>query len=609
VDVQESVPESLPALTKTFEELLLAATIHGQRIVIVIDALDELPDNSFESAPYLRPEPLPEGAYYIVSARPGEYLEVLRRRLFAVPNELYELSPLNILEIGDILRSAKPRATSADIERIAEASQGNPLYVRAVTNQLRTNPSYNLQILPPGIEGFFRDAIDSLIAGNPVLHAVLGLLSVARTPLSVRQLSQIMSIGQRQTVEDGIYPIRQFLLETDGAYTFYHSRFHEFVTHTVLYQDELRSSHHSIADWLQLPENALSEYRFASLAYHLFESGDHNALTRIIDEQFLTEKVRRLGYAALEDLEFWTRILLSKGDPTLVDRCVSLVEVLRQTAGGDILSDASRVIQPCRHGTGSFRAQLIEPTMPTIPGLEVYVGMLPKTEVSADFYEIVPMGTRLAVAIGDVPSVGFKSAFAARFIGNLFHTLATRLTPLSLGELLEQLHSTIRGHQHFERISMLCMGVDPQESIVRLANAGHPYPVHYSSRRRKCDILPLHGGLLDDPFATVGKSERYKEYALSIEAGDILVLVTDGLTEDHIMRGDPFGYRFMSIVESSSEMGARAIGQAILEKWQDHPRDEDAGDDVSVVVISVLQRTPDKAGNSKFREDTAHCSL
>ena len=603
-NVQGAIPESLPDLTKTFEELLLTSTVHGQKIVIVIDALDELPDNSYESAPYLLPEPLPERVYFIVTSRPGERLDRLRGRLFAVPNKLYELGPLDISEIREILRSAKPDATSADIERIAEASQGNPLYVRAVAHQLRTNPSYNLQVLPPSIEGFFRDATNSLAAGNSVLHSVLGLLSVARAPLSVRQLGRIMNIGQRQIVEDGINPIRQFLLEVDGAYTFYHNRFHEFVTHTILYPDELPLAHRKIADWLQLPENAHSEYRLASLAYHLFESGDGETLTRVIDEQFLVEKVLRLGYGALEDIELWTRILLSAGDPALVGRCVSLVDVLRQTAGGDILSDAKRVVQPSRSAPDSFRAQLIEPVVPTLPGLEIYVGILPKSEVAADFYEVVPMGPRLAVAIGDAPSVGFKSAFAARFVANLFHTIAARQSTLSPGNLLERLNSTIKGYSYFERISMQCADVDPRNGIVRIANAGHPDPVHYSSRRRKCDILPLHGELLDDPFQTTEASELFEEYVLSIEPGDALVFVTDGLTEDHILKGDAFGYRFTTIVESSCEMGARAIGQAILDKWRDHPRDEDAGDDVSLVVITVNPGMLDKTRSKYFREST-----
>ena len=603
-NVQGAIPESLPDLTKAFEELLLASTVHGQKIVIVIDALDELPDNSYESAPYLLPEPLPEGVYFVVTSRPGERLERLRGRLFAVPNELYELGPLDISEIREILRSAKPDATSTDIERIAEASQGNPLYVRAVAHQLRTNPSYNLQVLPPSIEGFFRDATNSLAAGNSVLHSVLGLLSVARAPLSVRQLSQIMNIGQRQIVEDGINPIRQFLLEVDGAYTFYHNRFHEFVTHTSLYPDELPLAHRKIADWLQLPENTHSEYRLASLAYHLFECGDGETLTRVINEQFLVEKVLRLGYAALEDLEFWTRILLSAGDPALVGRCVSLLDVLRQTAGGDILSDAKRVVQPSRPGPESFRAQLIEPAVPTFPGLEIYVGILPKTEVAADFYEVVSTGPRLAVAIGDAPSVGFKSAFAARFVGNLFHTIAARQATLSPGKLLEQVNSTIKGYPYFERISMQCADVDPQNGIVRIANAGHPDPVHYSSRRRKCDILPLHGELLDDPFQTAEPSELFEEYVLSVEPGDVLVFVTDGLTEDHILKGDAFGYRFTTIVESSCEMGARAIGQAILDNWRDHPRDEDAGDDVSIVIITVSPSMLDKTKSNYFPGST-----
>jgi len=59
------------------------------------------------------------------------------------------------------------------------------------------------------------------------------------------------------------------------------------------------------------------------------------------------------------------------------------------------------------------------------------------------------------------------------------------------------------------------------------------------------------------------------------------------LTEDHVVHGDPFGYRFTETVETNHGKGAKAIGQAILENWRTHPRDEDAGDDVTLAVVKL----------------------
>jgi serine phosphatase RsbU (regulator of sigma subunit) len=584
----DTIPVSLPDLTKMFEEYLGIATENRRKIVIVIDALDELPTNLADDPPYLVFETLPKGAFFVVTTRPGDRLDRLLGRLYAIPQCVFELDALSLSETEEVMRLTKPNISLIDVERVAQASQGNPLYVRAVVSQLQLNPSYDLLTLPPNVEGFFRGATSGLVTGgNAILGDVLGLLSVARTSLSIDQLGQIMGRQQREIFEQGIRPIRQFLLEIDGAYAFYHARFHEFVTRTMLYDDELRRSHRLVVDWLQRPENEHHEYRFASLAYHLFEAGDNEALTRCVDEQFLAEKARRLGYTVLEDVELWTRALLQIEDPALVKRCVSLVEHLTQILGGDILSDATKALHPYHGGPESRRTHLFESSNHSIPGLDVYVGVLPKAEVSADFFEVIPIDKRLVVAIGDAPSIGLKSAFAARFVANLFHKLIERSKTVHISEILAKLSLTIQGYEYFERISVQCAEIDPINGILRIANAGHPYPVHYSARRRKCDILPLPGDLLNNQADESAASEKYEEYALKVGSGDMFVLLTDGLTEDHVMGGDPYAYRFTEIIESGAEKGAHAIGRAVLDGWRAHPRAEDAGDDVSIIVVSI----------------------
>jgi serine phosphatase RsbU (regulator of sigma subunit) len=220
-----------------------------------------------------------------------------------------------------------------------------------------------------------------------------------------------------------------------------------------------------------------------------------------------------------------------------------------------------------------------------VPELDVWAAVLPKAAVPADFLELLAVGRRLVLAIGDAPAVGLRSAFVARFIGNLFHELAVKSGRLSLGEILKRIDVTIRDYDYFKRISMQCADIDPKRGIVHIANAGHPWPVHYSARRGKCDILPLGGQLLHSRISASGDAGEFPEYSLTLGPGDVLTLVTDGLTEDHVFAGEPYGYRFTSIVEARASQGARAIGDAILDDWTAHPRELDMGDDISVIVI------------------------
>lgn len=109
--------------------MAIAAT-HQNRVVIVIDALDEIPQASDEEPPYLVADVLPEGVFFVVTSRRGDRLDRLEERLFAVPHQTYELGPLDLPEMRVMLQSRNPEITEGEIERIAEASQGNPLYTR-----------------------------------------------------------------------------------------------------------------------------------------------------------------------------------------------------------------------------------------------------------------------------------------------------------------------------------------------------------------------------------------------------------------------------------------------------------------------------------------------
>jgi len=583
--VSRVIPESLPELMKSFEEFLHVVAANKKRVVILIDALDELSGETAEDLPFLVFDALPEGIFFVVTSRPGYRLDRLQEDLLAIPHELCELGPLETSEMFGLLRSSKPYITETELERIAHVSQGNPLYVRAVIYQLEIDPDYDLETLPDRIEDFFGKATKGLSAGNAILRDVLGLLSTARTSLSLHDLSNIMGSQQREIVEQGIRPIQQFLIEIDGCYAFYHARFHEFVTQTILYQDELRNYHRRIAEWLQRPDNSTNETRWASLAYHLFESENYLELTKTIDEKFLVEKVRRLGYAVLEDVELWMRSLLEMGEPSLVERCVSIVEALRGAVGGDIIPDAVNAVRSYRPGPEFLRTRLITRSVASVPGLNVYVGVLPKLDVAADFFEIVPTEDRLVLTIGDVPSVGLKSAFVARFVGNQFRDLVEKANPIHMGEILAKVNAKISTNEYFERISMQCAEFDPVHGVAHFANAGHPYPVHYSSQRSKCDILPLRGNLLHNPQNSRSGSEHFEQYALETAPGDVLVFVTDGLTEGQLLRGDPYGYRFTELVEAHAKESASVIGEKILDSWKTHLREDDSADDVSLIVV------------------------
>ena len=560
----EPLPESVPELAKSFEDRLAQAAARSGRVVVVLDGLDELIEESVQGPAFLVTEGLPPNVYFIVTSRPGDRLDRLLEALHSTTHELYDLGPLEAPEVVAMLRTQRPDLDDAKIALAARASKGNALFLRAVADELERNPDYDLSNLPASVEGFFRRALSGLDGRrDPLLTDVLGLLATARKPLALRELAQITGTTQRDIHVRSICPIRQFLLELDEGFSFYHARFHEFVIHELLYEDELPRFHGALASWLRRPECRSSDYRYLALAYHLDRTGDRDGLWATVEPGFLREKIRRCGYAVLEDVVLLARDAIDSGDPSRVGRCIELVEALREIAGGDLIDEARLAIQGRRPAATANRDRIVTPESPRISGIDVYIGMLPKSTVGADFVEALRRGNGLILALGDAPGVGLKGAFVARFVAGLVRRLVERTGELQMDALLEEVDRVMSPHLFFDPISLQCVAVDPSSGTLAIAGAGHPHPVLYSARRGRCDRLPVGDELLLVRQRIGQPSARRRQRHAEIGPGDLLVMVSDGLTESHGMAANAYGYRFERLIPT--------LATKSPSRWRGHP--------------------------------------
>jgi serine phosphatase RsbU (regulator of sigma subunit) len=144
----------------------------------------------------------------------------------------------------------------------------------------------------------------------------------------------------------------------------------------------------------------------------------------------------------------------------------------------------------------------------------------------------------------------------------------------------------VSAHDYFQTVGVQCVEIDPRAGLLTLANAGVPPPVLYSARWGTCDVLPILGECLHAAPGP-GATPRWHQCRAEVAPGDVLVMVTDGLTEGNRLRGAAYGYRFRELVQARAGQGARAIGEAILDDWRSYPRQGDYADDVTVIVAAA----------------------
>ena len=196
-----------------------------------------------------------------------------------------------------------------------------------------------------------------------------------------------------------------------------------------------------------------------------------------------------------------------------------------------------------------------------------------------DFYDVFPLGPeRTAIIIGDIAGHGRAAAEASRGVRALVHReLARAAGPAEVLVAVEA--ELVASSASATMVTLLCAEIDTGRNLVRMASAGHCWPVlrrvsglveHF----RQPPAPPLGVGLLDPAAA------RPEEWVVPFLAGDLAVLYTDGLVERRRISLDAvLGWVHDAVAEHGEppELCRRLLAVAGTE------RDHD--DDIAVLVV------------------------
>lgn len=233
----------------------------------------------------------------------------------------------------------------------------------------------------------------------------------------------------------------------------------------------------------------------------------------------------------------------------------------------------------------TLQATLLPPALPQIAGLELGARYTPASsdvEVGGDFYDLFPTrGSTWAMVIGDVCGRGAEAATQTAVARYTLRTAALQARRPS--RMLATLNEVVLRSADDERfLTAAVLTVRPREGRVTLALGGHPQPV----------LLAADGtaSLVGKPGMIVGALERsdVPDTSLTLEAGDALILYTDGVLEAR-QGTEQFGTRrLVELVEACRGLDADTIAGRLL----DAVREFQGGEGDDDVAILVLRRTP-----------------
>ncbi len=215
--------------------------------------------------------------------------------------------------------------------------------------------------------------------------------------------------------------------------------------------------------------------------------------------------------------------------------------------------------------------------VPYLPGWEFSAVSIPARDLGGDLYDFLPLGNgRQAIMIGDVSGKGLQAALRMAVARTVFRHEA-RLDGAP-GPTLAAINRGVCTDIPQGMITMLYAVLDPINGELRVANAGHTYPLLFNESVQEFEMPGLPLGV--DP------DDDYDEESIPISPGDSMFLFTDGVNEAISPEDEEFGYdRLHALLANNSHMKPRALLKLFLHELRAWSVGRMQTDDITMVIL------------------------
>jgi len=219
---------------------------------------------------------------------------------------------------------------------------------------------------------------------------------------------------------------------------------------------------------------------------------------------------------------------------------------------------------------------------PEIEGLEIAIRHRAAREITGDVYDIFEYGGNSTVfTFGDVSGKGVAAALYGAMVSGLLRTLAhRRRSPAALLRLLNRILRERIVESRYVTLMVLVWERAKQRFVI--ANAGAAPPIIC----RKGEILkPKVGGV---PAGLLDNRE-YEELIFEVQRGDLMVLYSDGITDQPNPKEEEYGRAHLSkALRRLCGKGPKVVAEQILADLDGFASGVPRFDDQTLIVLKVL---------------------
>ena len=220
-------------------------------------------------------------------------------------------------------------------------------------------------------------------------------------------------------------------------------------------------------------------------------------------------------------------------------------------------------------------------------GVEAFGMTRPANTVGGDFYDVIPLADgRVLLALGDVSGKGSPAALLMALLLAMLRTLVDE--GLEGAALITRLNLQVAKHTPPSRfITLFVATFNPSTGELVYVNAGQNPPLlrRTSGRYERLREGGVALGMFPEATYVSGRT--------ILDAGDLLVMYSDGITEAENVAGVPFDEAGLQrVMDSSGWASAKELGWAAFAAVEQHTDERKLLDDLTVLVARRLPAVP-----------------
>ncbi|WP_217587384.1 PP2C family protein-serine/threonine phosphatase [Lentibacillus saliphilus] len=227
----------------------------------------------------------------------------------------------------------------------------------------------------------------------------------------------------------------------------------------------------------------------------------------------------------------------------------------------------------------NVQTTLLKTDKPDIEGLDIGVISMPAHQMNGDYYHFIKgKQDSLGIAVADVVGKGIPAALCMSMIKYSMDILEEEA--MMPAKILKYLNRVVERNVDASMfITMFYAQYTPTDNLLRYASAGHEPGFFYCAQTDTFSEIETKGlvlGVLPD--------SAYPSYEQKINKGDMIILLTDGVTE--CRRGNEFIKReeVLDVIKQYMHLPAQDIVNHVY-KYFERLQDFQLRDDFTLVIL------------------------